>query len=119
VIFAFAKSADDNLASLAKAIDKAVADNADKKLAAVINFTGESTDENLEKIAEFAEKNGIKNTALVVTGDASKFNVSDDMEVTVMHYKGRKVTFNFAANKDGLGDQAAKAVVEGLKTLLD
>jgi rRNA-processing protein FCF1 len=119
VIFAFAKSADDNLASLAKAIDKAVADNADKKLAAVINFTGESTDENLEKIAEFAEKNGIKSTALVLTGDAKKFNVSDDAEVTVMHYKGKKVAFNFSAKKDGLGDQAAKAVVEGLKTVLD
>lgn len=119
MIFAFAKSADDNLASLAKAIDKAVADNADKKLAAVINFTGESTDENLEKIAEFAEKNGIKNTALVLTGDAKKFSVSDDAEVTVMHYKGKKVAFNFSAKKDELGDQAAKAVVEGLKTVLN
>jgi hypothetical protein len=119
VIFAFAKSADDNLASLAKAIDKAVADNADKQLAAVINFTGESTDENLEKIAEFAEKNGIKNTALVLTGDAKKFNVSDDAAVTVMLYKGKKVAFNFSAKKDELDDQAAKTVVGGLKTVLE
>ena len=119
MIFAFAKNADDNLASLAKAIDKVVADNAEKKVAAVINFTGESTDEYLEKIAEFAEKNGIKNTALVVTGDAKKFNVSDDVDVTVMLYKGRKVMYNFSANKDGLGDQAVKAVVEGAKTILD
>ena len=119
MIFAFAKSADGNLASLAKAIDKMVADNAEKKLAAVINFTGESTDENLEKIAEFAEKNGIENTALVVTGDAAKFGVSDDVDFTVMLYKGRKVAFNFSAKKDGLGDQAVKAVVEGAKTILE
>ncbi|MCL4204279.1 MAG: hypothetical protein KJ000_17490 [Pirellulaceae bacterium] len=119
MVFAFAKSADDNLASLAKAIDKLVADNAEKKMAAVINFTGESTDENLEKIAEFAEKNGIKNTALVVTGDAKKFNISDDVEVTVMLYKGKKVAYNFSAKKDGLGDQAVKAVVEGAKAVLE
>jgi predicted ATP-grasp superfamily ATP-dependent carboligase len=119
VIFAFAKSADDNLASLAKAIDKAVADNADQKVAAVINFTGESTDEYLDKIAEFAEKHGIKNTALVVTGDAGRFKVSEEAEVTVMNYKNRKVTFNFSTLKDGLGDQAVKAVVEGVKSLLN
>lgn len=119
MIFVFAKSADDHLASLAKAIDKAVADHADKQLAAVINFTGEATDEFLEKIEEFAEKHGIENTALVVSGDADRFKVSDDVDVTVMHYTKRKVTFNFSANKDGLDDDATTKVIDGLKTMLN
>jgi anthranilate phosphoribosyltransferase len=119
VIFVFAKSADDNLASLAKAIDKAVADNADQKLAAVINFTGESTDEYLDKITKFADEHGIKHTALVVTGDAGRFKISNDAEVTVMNYKNRKVTFNYSTCKDGLGDQTTKAVVEGVKSMLN
>jgi len=85
----------------------------------VINFTGESTDEYLDKISEFAEKHGIKNTALVVTSDAGRFKISDDVEVTVMHYKGRKVTYNFTAGKDSLGDQAVKAVVAGAESLVN
>lgn len=119
MVFVFAKSADDHLASLAKAIDKAVADHADKQLAAVINFTGEATDEYLEKIEEFAEKHGIENTALVVSGDASRFEVSDDVDVTVMHYTRRKVTFNFSAKNDELNDDATTKVIDGLKTMLN
>lgn len=119
MIFVFAKNADDHLASLAKAIDKAVADHADKQLAAVINFTGEATDEYLEKIGEFAEKHGIENTALVVTGDANRFKISDDVDVTVMHYTKRKVTFNFSAKNEELDDDATAKVVDGLKTMLN
>jgi len=119
VVFAFAKTPDDNLASLAKELDKVVAANADKKLAAVINFTGELTDEYQEKVAEFAEKNGIKNIALTVTADGKKFAVSDDAEVTVMHYKGKEVKYNFSADKSGLDEKAVKAIVEGVQKVLD
>jgi hypothetical protein len=119
VVFAFAKSPSDELASLAKKLDKVVADNADKKLAAVINFTGEMTDEYQEKVAEFAEKNDIENLALTITADAKKFKVSDEAEVTVMHYKGKEVKFNFSAKSGGLNEQAVASIVDGLKTVLE
>ncbi|MCH5374061.1 MAG: hypothetical protein JJ992_08795 [Planctomycetes bacterium] len=114
----FAKAPGDDLASLAKQIDKVVAANADKKLAAVINFTGESTDEYQEKIAKFAEDNAIKNIALTVTADAKRFKVSDDAEVTVMHYKGKQVKFNYSSDKSGLDEKAVKAIVDGVQKIL-
>ncbi|MCU0871505.1 MAG: hypothetical protein MUE50_04095, partial [Pirellulaceae bacterium] len=72
-----AKTPDDALASLAKQIDKLVADNQEKKLAAVINFTGEPTDDYKAKIAEFGTKHNLKNVALTVTADADRFKIND------------------------------------------
>ena len=67
----------DDLASLVKQLDKVVSDNGDKKLAAVLNFI----DLEEEEVAKFAEKNEIKNVALVVTDqkNADRFNVNEDV----------------------------------------
>jgi hypothetical protein len=114
-----AKTPDDALASLAKQIDKLVADNQEKKLAAVINFTGEPTDDYKAKIAEFGTKHNLKNVALTTTADAEKFKVNDQAEVTVMNYKGKTVKSNHAVAAGGLNAAAIKSIVEGVKTILD
>jgi hypothetical protein len=119
VVFVFAKTADDALAGLAKEIDTLVAANQEKKLAAVINFTGEANDDTKAKIKEFGEKHELKNVALTLTADAKRFQINDDAEVTVMHYKGKKVLFNAAVAKGGLGKEAVAAIVEGTKKILD
>jgi hypothetical protein len=114
-----AKTPDDALASLAKQIDKLVADNQEKKLAAVINFTGEPTDDYKAKIAEFGTKHNLKNVALTVTADADRFKINDQAEVTVMHYKGKTVKSNHAVAAGGLNAEAIKSILEGTKTILD
>ena len=119
MVFIFAKTASDQLASLAKQIDKVVAKNKDKKLSAVINLIGEPTDAYIEKAKAFAEENGLKNVVVTVTGDADKFNVSDDAEVTVMHYKRKKVKFNYAVDKDGFNKESIDRIVDGVKTILN
>ena len=119
MVFVFAKTADDALAGLAKEIDKLVAANQEKKLAAVINFTGEANDAAKANIKEFGEKHELKNVALTITGDGKKFEVNDEAEVTVMHYKGKKVQFNAAVAKGGLSKEAVAAIVEGVKKILD
>lgn len=114
-----AKTPDDALASLAKQIDKIVADNQEKKLAAVINFTGEPTDDYKAKIVEFGTKHNLKNVALTITADAERFNINDQAEVTVMHYKGKSVKSNHAVAAGGLNAEAVKSIIEGTKTILD
>jgi hypothetical protein len=116
VIFVFAKTPGDVTASLAKKLDQAVADNADKKLAAIINFTSEQTDEFQKQVADFAEKNSLKNISLTTTADAKKFNISDDVSVTAMHYVGKTVKFCFAT--DTVDADAIEAIVKGLDTVL-
>lgn len=114
-----AKTPDDALASLAKQIDKLVADNQEKKLAAVINFIGEPTDDYKAKIAEFGTKHNLKNVALTITADADRFKISDQAAVTVMHYKGKTVKANHAVPVGGLNAEAVKGILEGTKAILD
>jgi hypothetical protein len=114
-----AKTPDDALASLAKQIDKLVADNQEKKLAAVINFTGEPTDDYKAKIAEFGTKHNLKNVSLTVTADADRFKINDQAEVTVMHYKGKTVKSNHAVAAGSLNAEAVKSILEGAKAILD
>jgi hypothetical protein len=107
------------LASLAKQIDKLVADNQDKKLAAVINFIGEPSDDYQKKIVEFGTKHNLQNVALTITPDAARFKINDQAEVTVMHYKGKSVKANHAVAVGDLDDQAVKRIIEGAKAILD
>ena len=118
-MFAFAKTPNDALAGLAKQLDKLVADNQEKKLAAVINFIGEPNDETMAKIAEFGQQHSIQNVALTVTADAQKFKVNDAAELTVMCYKGKKVVANHAVGSGGLDEAAVKGIVGGVNSILD
>ena len=119
MVFIFAKSPSDGLASLAKAVDKVVAKNKAKKLSAVINLIGQPTDAYLAKAKAFAKENKLENVVVTVTGDADKFNVSDDAEVTVMHYSRKTVKFNLAVDKDGLNEKTVKAVIGGVDKILN
>jgi hypothetical protein len=118
-VFAFAKTPSDALASLAKQIDKLVADNQEKKLAAVINFTGEPSDDYKAKVAEFGTKHNLKNVALAITADAERFKINAQAEVTVLHYKGKTVKSNQSVPVGGLNEAAVKSILEGAKAVLD
>ena len=118
VAFIFAKKPDNTLATLIKELDNVAAENSDAKMANVINFSGELTDEYIQQIKEFGEKLDLKHTALTTSADGDKFKVNSDAAVTVMHYKGKKVTYNYAS-KDSLTEDAVKQIVKGTSTIVD
>lgn len=118
MVFIFAKDPDDALAGLAKELDAFVAQHQDQQVAAVINFFGDQTDDFRQRIKEFAEKNNIRHIALTVTADTDKFRVNEEAFLTVMCYKRKRVTFNYACTKDALNKETVQKVLEGCKTLL-
>ena len=118
VAFIFAKTPNNTLAELVKELDAVAEANADSKMANVINFNGEVTDEYLQQIKEFGEKLDLKHTALTTSADGGKFKVNEDAEVTVMHYKGKKVSYNFAS-KDAISEDEVKQIVKGASTIVD
>ena len=63
VVMVFARKSDDKLASLAKALDKHVAANADQKLSSFINLIGENPAELKAEAKDFAAKNKLENVA--------------------------------------------------------
>ena len=106
------------MAGLVKAIDKKVADNKEKKVASVINFTGDATDEYLESIKAFAKKHNLKNVAVTTTADANRFKVNEDASVTVMHYLKKKVAYNFATDSKVTKKDVA-SVLKGAEKILE
>jgi hypothetical protein len=118
VVFIFAKTADEELAMLAKEIDALVVSEKEKKLAAVINIVGEANDELAEKLKKFGEKQGLKKVPLAATTDGDVFEINDKAEVTVMTYRGKKVKFNYALAKGGLDKKTIAAIVEDTKKML-
>ena len=87
-------------------------------MANVINFTGELSDEYIDKIKAFGEELDLKHTALTTSSDGGKFKVNEEAEVTVMHYKGKKVAYNYSS-KDALSETAVKEIVKGTSTILE
>ena len=118
VAFVFAKTPNNTLATLIKQLDEVAEDNADAKMANVINFSGELTDEYVQQIKEFGDKLDLKHTALTTSADGGKFKVNEDAEVTVMHYKGKKVTYNFAS-KDALNEKEVQQIAKGAGTIVE
>ena len=114
----FAKAPEDTLAGLAKAVDKKIADNTDKKLAGVILFTGDPTDDYKEGISKFAEKHNLTNVTLAVTGDAERFKVTGDADVTVLTYVGKTVKGNFAA-AGKIDEKGVEAVAKNVDAILE
>lgn len=106
------------MASLVKELDKVVQANEEKKLAAVVNFNGEPSDDYTEQVKQFGEKHKLENVALVVTKDGDKFKVNPDAEVTVMHYLKKKVMYNKALAKGELDAKAVKSIVDGADSIL-
>ena len=99
-------------------LDKVAEENADAKLSSVINFSGELSDEYIEQIKKFGEDLDLKHTALTTSSDGGKFKVNEEAEVTVMHYKGKKVAYNFAS-KETLSENDVKEIVKGASTILE
>jgi hypothetical protein len=117
----FTKETGDALASLVKEIDKLVADNKSKQAASFVNIIGEDQ----EKLEETAKKFGapFDNVAVVVPVEyelgPKDIGVSADAGVTVMIYRGLKVSANHAIAPGKLDDTAIKAIIDDAKKMLE
>jgi len=117
-VFVFTNTADDSLASLAKQLDKLVATNSAKQLAAVVHFTGDPTDEFSKKIQAFGKKHKLKNVTLAITADQDRFDVNDDAKVTVMAIDARHVAYNFATDGE-LKEEDIESILKGSKKVVN
>ena len=117
----FAKDQGETLTSLVKQIDKLVADNEDKNMAAFVNFIGEDQDELDEQATKFGE--AFKNVPIVVPVEyelgPKDFNVNPEAGVTVMIYKGAKIAANHAIAAGKLDDKAIEAIIKDTDKILN
>jgi hypothetical protein len=104
---------------LVKKMDKMVAAQQDRRLAAVVNILGEATDRAKKKIYKFGEKHDLQKVPLAITTDGDKFQINDAAAVTVMIYRGRKVKVNYALAEGELDLRTVARIVKSTKKMLN
>jgi hypothetical protein len=56
---------------------------------------------------------------LTITGDAERFKVADQAEVTVIHYKAKTVKSRHSVPDGSLKEAAVSEIIEGAKAIPD
>jgi hypothetical protein len=123
VVMVFSRSADKNLAMLAKELDKHVTKNADQKLSSFINLIGSDPAALKSKAKSFAADNGLENVALVVPDDNQngppEFKVSPEADVTVTIYRNGKVEASHAIPAGGLSAKEIRSIIADTAKILN
>lgn len=118
----FTRSLTDDLASLVKQIDNAVAENKDASMQGFVVLLTDDPDAAEEELKSFAEKHGIENVPLTIFDGVAgppNYKVSEDAEVTVLLWKGRTVAANHAFGDDGLNDEAVEEIIADTSKILE
>ena len=117
----FARELTDNLASLVKQIDEQVAKHDDQKMAAYVVILAEDADEVAPQLEALAKKHDIKNVPLTIFDGESgpgNYRIAKEADVTVLMWKGLKVTSNHAYKKGELDEKSVQDVVAKTSTIL-
>jgi len=118
----FARKIDDGLTSLVKKLDKMIADNPDRQMAAVVCFLGDDPEALQQAAAEFGKANEIANTSLAVPKNQpdgpKNFGLTAETSVAVILYQGKKVKAVDVFPDGGLDQQAVDAVIADAEKVL-
>ena len=122
VVLVFARTFDDDLASLVKKIDRLIQKNAKKRIGSYVTFLGDDFERLQTRAAKFGEKHKINHVPLVVFGGVKdgpkRLRIHPDAQVTVIIYQmipGKVVKANHAFRKGSLNPKAVKAVITDIE----
>ena len=120
VVAIFARTADDpNLQKLLKAVDAATVKNSAAELNSFAVYL--SADETLEaKLKDQAEKAQLQRLVLAIESPEgpTKYNIARKADVTVLLYKERVVTANYAFEKGKLTEQDVEKIVADVSKIV-
>jgi len=116
VVMVFARTADEKLAKLLKLLDEEIEEHQDAKLSSFVNMLGTDADSLKKDATEFVKLHGLERIAFVVPDDSANgpaaYKIAPDADVTVVCFKGGKVTANYAVAKGQLSEEKIDAIVD-------
>ena len=118
----FTREITDNLTSLVKKIEKIVADNEKKKMAAFVVHLTDDPDASEATLKALAKKHKIEKTPLTnFDGLAGPpvYNIAKEADVTVMMWVGGTVKVNFALRKGELTKKKIDEIVAATAKILE
>ncbi len=113
MVSVFTRSITDNLASLVKQIDTAVAKNKKAQLKAFVVVLSDDPDLDEPKLKALAKKHGIKNVPLTVFDGVAgppSYKIQKGAETTVLMWRRGRVTRNHGFEKGKLDKAALKTL---------
>ena len=117
----FARTIDDNLASLVKKIDAKVGENKDQRMAAFVVLLTDDPDATETKLKELAKKHSIKNVPLTLFDGVAgppRYKIAKGADVTVMMWQRASVKSNHAFATGKLDKKGIDAVVKSTAKIL-
>ena len=121
MVSVFTRSITDNLASLVKQIDTAVAKNKKAQLKAFVVVLSDDPDATEPKLKALAKKHGIKNVPLTIFDGISgppPYKINKGAETTILMWKRGKVASNKGFEKGKLSKVALKTVAGDTAVLI-
>lgn len=119
-VLIFSRSTGKPVTKLVQAVDKALEQNEDLQLRAVVSLLGEDPDELEESAGKFAKDSKVKRVPFVLPFDFENgpedYAINEKAELTVMLAVDGKVSVNFAVADAKELD--TKAVVKGIEKIL-
>lgn len=118
----FTREITDDLAGLVKEVDKAVAANEDKKMAAFVVLLTDDPDAAEGQLEEFASKHQIENVPLTIYDGIAgppAYKIAEDAAVTVMLWRKIEVQANHAFPTAQLTEKDVRAVMKDTEKILD
>ena len=107
----------------ARKLDEEIEEHASAKLTGFVNMLGTDPDAIKKDAAEFVKLQGLERIAFVVPEDSANgpadYKIAPDADLTVVCFKGGKVTANHALAKGQLSDEKIDAIVEAACSMAD
>ena len=123
MVMIFTRNTDEKVADLVKKLDKAVAKHSKAELKAFVNLIGENRDSLEADAKEFAKKNEIKETPVVVPVEfengPADYGINPEAAVTILIAKKGKVASNHAfAEAKELDEKALEALMADVEKVI-
>lgn len=123
VVAVFSRTADKELALLARELDKALAKHKEEQLGSFINLIGEDEESLQQAAAEFAKAAKLHEVAVVVPKETKNgpenYKLDPKADTTVMLWKEGKVVAAHAFADGELGEEAAAEILKRSASMLN
>lgn len=118
----FARTTDDNLASLAKKVEKQLATGRGLGMKGFLVILSDDATKSAAALRKLAEKQGIKHMPLTVYSKVAgpkKYKIAKDAEITVITWKKGKVMSNHSFAKGKLDKKGIATIAKSINALVD
>lgn len=119
VFYVFIRTRSEPVLRLAGEIDALVAAKRKDRVVGVVNFLGDPKNEAAQaEVRTLGEKQGLKNVAVTLTADGSKFDLDEAADVTVIIFENGIIRLRSTATAAQLNEKSIELLLRRARSLM-